>query len=975
MNRDAQLRTMVIMDKRFFLLKRWAVGLLITLAALISQQCTFPVAQDASSGNGDVWPHIQSDQKPDPSVIFGRYPNGFRYMLKENRTPRDRVSMHLFVQAGSLNEADDEQGLAHFLEHMLFNGSTHFAPGEMVKYFQRIGMQFGPDANAHTGFDQTVYDVILPTGDPKSVQEGLLVLQDYAQGALLLADETERERKVILAEMRTRDSADFRLFRESFQFEMPGGLIPQRFPIGRKEVIEKVDAEGLRRFYDTWYRPERMVLLMAGDFDTSKVLPLIKEAFGDLSARQPPGEAPSLGYFTHSGIKSFHRYEKDTGATSIHIETIQQISPPRDTQAWRQRQLMQDLADAIVQQRLDALLQNPETLFNDADISSGVYLQHVRYAEISADCKPQDWRSALASMEQELRQALQYGFTQAEVDRVKKAYLADLSRDVDESNTRDSVVLARDMMRSLGNWEVFQSPQQRLALFAPLVEKVTAAELHHAFKASWSAAHRLVLVTGNADLAAEGGVPEHLILEAYRQSNATPVSPPSQKNVLRFPYLPAPEKSGVIETRNHLSDLGITRVAFANNVQLLIKPTPFKENQVLMALSFGYGKASEPADQPGLAQLSEAVINASGFGQMDAVELENALAGYVSRIALDVREDRFVVRGETLSSELSLMFQLLYTFVQDPGFRSEALHRTLKRFEQMDRSLSHTVEGALQLQGQRFLAGGDSRFGFAGIELFRQLSLEDIQQWVGGPLARAPLELAVVGDVDPQAIIELAGRYFGSLPRREDEHTVAKRTGPEFPTGNHLDLKVESRIPKSMVVVAYPTEDFWDIARTRRLSIMGEVFSERLRERIREKMGAAYSPFAYNRPYRAYPGYGLFQVYLSLDPDKAQFMVSEVYQISNELIQNGISQDEFQRALDPTLTGIKDLRQTNNYWLNSVLAGASRHPQQLKWARTIESDYAAIRADEVEGLMRTYLDNRKAAVIIVTPEAPNEASN
>ena len=225
------------------------------------------LAVSIAAGADTRWPHQASDLDPDPELVFGALDNGLRYVLRVNQTPRDRVSLHLNVQAGSLHERDDQRGLAHFLEHMLFNGSTHFPPGELVKYFQRIGMAFGDDANAHTGFNETVYDVLLPDNRPESIAEGLLVLRDYASEALLLPEEIDREREVVLAEMRTRDSPGYRAFKASLEFEFEGLRVAQRLPIGEEAVVRQADRQALKAFYDDWYRPERLVVVMVGDFD------------------------------------------------------------------------------------------------------------------------------------------------------------------------------------------------------------------------------------------------------------------------------------------------------------------------------------------------------------------------------------------------------------------------------------------------------------------------------------------------------------------------------------------------------------------------------------------------------------------------------------------------------------------------------------------------------------------------------------
>ncbi|OQY56441.1 MAG: hypothetical protein B6245_18350, partial [Desulfobacteraceae bacterium 4572_88] len=254
------------------------------------------------------WPHEKSDLSPAPELVFGKLPNGFRYVLMENHEPRDRVSLHLNVQAGSLHEKDEQRGLAHYLEHMLFNGSEHFAPGELVKYFQSIGMAFGADANAHTGYDETVYDVLLPTGDKESLEKGLLAIQDYARGALLLESEIERERGIILAEKRTRDSAGYRTHVASMNFLFSGTLLPQRMPIGTEAVIKGANHSLLKDYYDAWYRPENMILVMVGDFKTTLAESLIKSRFTALEPGVPPRTCPDLGKVRHKGTKTFYHF-------------------------------------------------------------------------------------------------------------------------------------------------------------------------------------------------------------------------------------------------------------------------------------------------------------------------------------------------------------------------------------------------------------------------------------------------------------------------------------------------------------------------------------------------------------------------------------------------------------------------------------------------------------------------------------------
>lgn len=953
------------------LLTALAVGLLSAERPLEAAVAgATPVATDSAAAPAAPWPHDISDLKPDPGVTFGRLPNGFRYVLMPNRTPRERVSMHLNIQAGSLQETDDQQGLAHFLEHMLFNGSTHFPPGELVRYFQSIGMQFGPDANAHTGFDETVYDILLPDGNRASIEKGLVVLRDYAEGALLLPAEIDRERKVILAEKRTRDSAAYRTFVATFQFEFDGARVGQRLPIGIAEVIEKAGQAELKTYYDSWYRPDRMVLVMVGDFDLATAVAAIHDRFAPLARRGPLKVDPDPGRLGHAGDRFFYHFEKEAGKTRVSIEVLRNAAEETDSAARRHREMLEEMADRMIQNRLDALLGRPDTPFTAARVGSGRYLGAFDYAEISADCDPEKWRDTLSRIEQVLRQTLTYGFTPAELDRVKKDFQSELDTALKQAGTRNSRDLARRIIRSVNSDRVFQSPAQEKALLTDAIERATPEAVGAALNRNWPSDHRLVLVTGNARIGETTLAAEERIRSAYQASRQLALSPPNAGEAPKFPYLAAPAVDGQIVRKTHAADTGITQLTFANGVHLNLKPTDFQEGEVLVNLIFGNGRSDQPADEPGLAPLAEAVVNESGLGLLTKDALEQALAGKSSWVDFSVDDQWFTLKGRTVPGETELLIQLLYAHLQDPGLRPDAFSLVMQRFDQAYGALSRSPDGAMELQGNRFLAGGDPRFGLPSWERFHKLDLDAVKTWLLPAFATAPIEISVVGDFDADTVTRMAARYFGSLPVRADRKGQEEKdaVAPQFPEEQSLALEVNTDIPKGLVVVAYPTDDFWDIHRTRRLSTLAQVFSDRLRVRVREKLGAAYSPFAYNWSSRAYPGFGIFRAMIYVDPKDTERIAAEVRDIAAGLVRDGVGADECRRALEPILTGIREMQRTNDYWLDRVLTGSTRYPQQLSWSRSIARDYQAITVDELSQLARRYLDNRRSAEIIVRPQ-------
>ncbi|MGD9097752.1 MAG: insulinase family protein [Desulfobacterales bacterium] len=902
--------------------------------------------------------------------------NGFRYVLLENAKPKDRVSLHLVVNVGAIHENDDERGLAHFLEHMLFNGSTHFAPGELVKYFQKIGMQFGPDANASTGFFRTVYDINLPQSDRASLDEALLVISDYAEGALLLPEEIEREREVILAEKRTRDSAEYRTYVASLQFELAGTRYPDRLPIGTEDVIRGADREKFKAFYDAWYRPDNMVLVMVGDYDRTGAEALIEQRFGGMRPRRESPPEPNTGRLQQRDTPTvFYHYEPEVGNTTITLQALQTVPRAVESRADKQERMEGRLIGSILQARLDRLLNQPDPPFTEASAGIGRFLREFQYGYISADCQPQNWQATLVSIERVLRQALEYGFNSVEVDRARRDFMAELERRVDQAATRESRTLARELIHTVTADRVFQSPRQEKALYAPLLEAVTPGDLNTRLRQAWPSDERKIMVTGNTQLASEVADPATVIERAYRAAARQPVEAPEIAQAARFPYFsPPPPATAPTADREWIEDLAITRLTLANGIRLNFKPTSFSANEILFALSLEGGRAVEPLDQPGLADLTREVLNESGVGPLDREALQIALTGKTTSMSFGFDQDRFFFEGASTPREIELLFQLLYAHMTDPAFRPVAYRLAQERFAQDYQQMAQSIDGAFRVHAQRFLSGGDPRFGKPRLQEVQRLKIVDVQKWIQPLFAESPLEFSMVGDFDLETAVALAQQYLGGLPGNR-RRGVNVQPGPVFPSGQNKRVRIDTQIEKALLVVAYPTADASDIRRTRRLNVLAEIFSERLREEIREKRGAAYSTGAFSWPSRAFPGFGLLVSYLPIAPSDLDPIAADVRKIAGQLAVEGIHAEELERALEPTLTGIREQLRQNRYWLRTVLMGSSRYPEQIAWSRDILSDYAGIQLQEVSALARQYLDPAKAAVFEARPAGRAQFGN
>ena len=619
-------------------------------------------------------------------------------------------------------------------------------------------------------------------------------------------------------------------------------------------------------------------------------------------------EGPDFGRFVHHGTHILFHQEDEAGNTSVSIETLVQMAPEPDSAAFQTQRLARNVADRIVQDRLDALLRSAGAPFTSARIGSGRFLRRVQYSEISADCSPEKWDQTLARLEQTLRQALAFGFTESELKRVKLDFLSELDDAVKKAPTRKSQRLASQIIRAVNNDRVVRSPMQEKDFFAPRLKTLTLEAVNRAFQKTWAADHRLLLVTGNARPAETVAEAEKQIRRVYEKSRAVAVARPEEVAAVAFPYLAQPGTPGKIVHWEKIDDLGIIQIDYENGNRLNLKRTDFKVGEIRFKLVFGRGRSAQPALLPGLADLTRDLVNESGTASLDRDQLERAFAGRQTVIRFNVEEDRFAFSGRSVPGELALMFQLIDAHVKDPGYRRSAFDLCMERYRQLYQEMAGTLRGGMKLAGVRFLAGGDNRFGLPSPEHFGRLTLNQVRDWLDPVLQHAPLELSIVGDFDRQQAERLGALYLGSLPKRSGMAQPRPGKGPGFPAAGSLTVPVATRIPKGLVVVAYPTDDMWEIGRTRRLAVLADIVSDRLRERIREKMGEAYSPFAVNRPSRAYDGYGLLQVFVEVAPEAASRVQQQVRLISEDIVNKGISRDELLRALDPTLTSIKDLQ-------------------------------------------------------------------
>lgn len=946
-----------------------------TPVLLLSLLVCAPAAAQQKAGEARPWEHESSDVPLDPGIHFGHLKNGMRWAWAANGEPEERTYLRLHVNVGSIAEEDTQRGMAHFLEHMAFNGSEHFAAGELVEWFQAQGMGFGSDTNAWTGFGETVYVIDLPRSDAKTLGEGMRVLRDVAGGLLLAPKEIEAEKGVIDAEERERASPQQRVTERMLDELYGGTRVGVRMPIGKKAIRDAFTAESVRAFYEKWYRPENMTLIVVGDLGDLDPAPLIEEAFASLEApATPPAPEPALG--KPNGYS--HTYWVNESELPTLTITVQRLKPWED-EPFTVAEWLEDMpvqyARNMLNLRFRELAKKEDAPFMSAQAGGAGGLRIFEGETLRITCAPDAWEAAVTAAEQELRRALQFGFQEAELEELRADELRGLDEAVERAKTRSSQSYLQELLSAAEHDTVPTDAATNRKILAPAIKALTVEACHEALVKAWAEGELSIFGQGALDLDAAK------LKAAWTSSQKIELKAPEKIAVDAFAYASKPEDAGEVAAREANEELGFVAVRFANGVLLNVKKTDFQKNQVLIQARLGEGAltlegkahALYPAVFGFASQIVGAAFAGGGLAKHTDEDLRRLTAGKQVGVGFDIGPDAFVLGGSTTSSDLLLQCELMCAYLQDPGWRDEAIGRIKMFLPQIYGALDMQHQGPLMQKFLPGLYGDDPRFAFPSQEEVAGVSMDQLREWLAPHLASGALEVTIVGDVDVDAVVAASARTFGALPKRDPiERYEARRKVPALKTGWHPRYEIATTVPKTMVVVVYRATDGIESGRRRRLFFLSQVLNDRLRVEIREKLGATYSPGAGLDVSQVYPGDGKLLIQAMAEPHQAKELLDACLAVTDSLAKDGVTQEEVDRLREPILNQVRDMRRQNGYW-QQVLAQAQTDPDSLADIDTLEGFYEKVTAEELSELAAKYLTRERASSVLVAPKGMGPA--
>lgn len=947
-------------------MKAFTITSILAAACLISAHSPAETAAENKTCPAASVQPAAGIPRQDPQLIKGKLPNGLTYFIRPNTEPKGRFSIRLRVNTGSLNETDDIQGVSHFLEHMVFNGSNHFKRGEMIPAMQQEGLGLGGDANAYTSFDETVYMMDVPSMKESTVNLAFTIMRDFADGALLEESAINAERGIITSEYKVRDSAGYRVMKEVFSIILDGTRIPDRYPIGTLEVIRTAPREKFVNYYQTHYVPSQMQLVIAGDITPEQGKAWVEKYFGSMKKDSYSFQTDRGTLKTAKETTAHWITNKEATSTEASINIARPYVKKPDTVANRNADIPLNVAYAMLNRRLEKMTKRADCPFISAEGGRMDVMEAAEVDTVQTKADYKNWKQALATIEQELRRAIEFGFTKEELAETRSNITADAENAIKSWPTAKSEDLASAIAQSAAQDKVFTTPQEDWAISKNVVENLTPEQCQAALKKAWSGAFPRLIVTSNKENA-QGSAE---IMKAYRESQTAKVEPYRTDSRKDFSYKFG--EPGKVTARTEAADLGVTQLTLSNGVRVNLKPTEFDKDSINITFAVDGGELSRPEKASGLELFANAVMNGGGLQNHSNDELAAIMAGKKVGVGFSMTDRSFLLSGNTNREDLEMQLQLQTAYLMYPGYRQDGVTLLRRAIPMIYNKLNHEMQGAMKKQVPAILYKNNPRFTFPDQEQLTAYQIKDVQNWIDAPLKNNYMEVTVTGDFKPADIIPLLERTVGALPKRAEAPATLdeKLRHPAMADFNFSkDLTYDSSIDKTLVCLFWKTPGGEDKKLAHRLNMLKAVFYDRAFKGLREDMGETYSPSSVLNISETYPDDGYIMMLSSGVMRNKEAVRNAIVRIAENLGKGNITQEELDRARNPILNSMDRTQRDNGYWI-SLLKDSQARPERLNQQRESIPDVKAITVEEVNKLAKDIFGKGEYLNLNILPDHP-----
>ena len=888
----------------------------------------------------------------DPDVKIGKLANGLTYYIRHNEWPEHRAEFFIAQRVGSIQEEDDQRGLAHFLEHMCFNGTDNFPSNNVVRYCESIGVQFGRDLNAYTGIDQTVYNISnVPTDRQSALDSCLLILHDWADGLLLEPEEIDKERGVIHEEWRMRTSAAMRMFERSLPKLYPGSKYGHRFPIGLMSVVDNFKPQTLRDYYEKWYRPDNQAIIVVGDVDVAHVEAEIQRLFGNII--MPENATPVSTYPVPDNAEAIVVVDKDKEMSINEVELIFKHEAYPEAEKNNIQYLMVNYligaATTMLNNRIGEAAKKADCPFLQAGASYGQFLfsKSLEAFDLSAVPKDGQTEEALKAVLIEARRAAEFGFTATEYKRYTADYLSTLEKNYSNKDKRYNVQFANQYKNHFLSNEPIPSIDITYQMMKQVVPNIPVEAVNELMKQMvLNNDSNVIIINFNAEKEGATYPTEQSLLKALHDGRAEAVTPYID-NVKDEPLMASTPKPGKIVNETVNATFGYKELKLSNGATVILKPTDFKKDQVLLRGEGFGGYSLYGADDFDNIDMFDDAIAASGLGNFSSTELEKALAGKIASARLTIGDSRTHVSGSATPTDVETLLQLVYLNFTAINKDQESFDNMMKTTELELKNKAQSPESAFSDSVKVTLSNYNPRMVPMTVERLAAVSYDRILQIAREQTCNAAaFTFTIIGNYDEARLLPLIETYLASLP---STNNIVKGHDIQTPIKGVLvnSFRRKMETPKAMAVMAWITEEIpYSLENSIRASMAGQVLMMMATKEIREEAGVAYSPIAQAGCTRDdYKSQSAIIAMNELRPEKADtallMMRDEV-----ERLARSCDSDMLTKVKEYMLKQHGDDVKTNGYWAGIIAAFR-------QWGIDMHTDYEqTVKAQTPETISR-----------------------
>lgn len=903
----------------------------------------------------------------DPKTRAGVLPNGLHYYVRANAYPPKRAELRLAVNAGSIVEDDDQRGMAHVIEHMGFNGTTHFKKNELVSYLQSIGVRFGADLNAYTSFDETVYMLQVPTDTMRLLEQGITVLEDWAHGQLFDSTEVANERGVVVEEWRIGKGANDRMRQQYWPVMFRGSKYADRWVIGTQESIMSSTPALLRRFYDDWYRPDLQAVVAVGDFDPAVVEEMIKKHFGGIPPSRNP--RPRVLADVPANKEPLVAITSDKEATNSVVELFFKL--PKDstvTVGDYRRELESRLFSSMLGARLNEIAQKPDAPFAQAFGGKGSFVRSIDMFEVVALAKPGagNYERAADALITETRRVDLHGFLPAELDRAKQNLLRSYERAYAERDKTQSAQIVNEYVGNFLDREPVPGIEAEYALVQRLLPTITLPEVN-ALASQWiTDENRIVLVEGPEKADAPMPTREAMLAVLDRASKATVAAyTENVSNAALVAKMPAP---GRVVGTVRMPDVGVTLWTLSNGARVLVRPTDFKADEVRFgAYSPGGSSLVSDADYMS-ATMAGQIMQQSGVGSFNRIDLNKKLAGKAVSLFPMISGTTEGLSGSASPKDLETLLQLTYLQFTAPRLDTAAAIAFKNQFAAMIGNRSASPEGAFADTFAVTMASHHPRGRPLNAETLAEVNPERAYAVFRDRFADASdFTFVFVGNVDTAALKPLVAQYLASLPSL-NRHEQWKDVGLRPPTGVVEKVVRKGTEPKSLTYIAFTGPILYTEQQRFDLQAMTEVVRMKLIEVLREKMSGTYSPginaSASKTPVPQYT----IMAFFSSSPENIEPLSRALFQVVDSIQRVGPSQEDINKVKEQMLRAHEVELKQNAYWLNNIMSRDQNGDDMAGFLTKYDAMVKALTPAQVQRAAKQFFNMQNYVRVALVPE-------